>query len=142
MVIMELDIVYGVAGNTTELVGFFDDGSNCSVIRTALAEQLGLWGDPVTLELGTVNATIIVNTKLYCVELVDMNGTRHLVRAFGLETLSGPLPIVSLRMIKGEFSVTVQVNWEKLARPSGEVDLLIGSEMAHLHPVHMLAGWW
>ena len=137
MVIMELDVVYGIAGNSTKLVGFFDDGSNCSVIRTALAEQLGLWGDPVTLELGTVNATTVVNTKLYCVELVDMSGTRHLVRAFGLETLSGPLPIVSLKMIKGEFSVTVQLNWEKLARPGGEVDLLIGSEMAHLHPVHM-----
>ena len=44
MVIMELDVVYGIAGDSTKLVGFFDDGSNCSVIRTALAEQLGLWG--------------------------------------------------------------------------------------------------
>ena len=85
-----------------------------------------------------MNATTVVNTKLYCVELVDMEGTRHLVRAFGLETLSGPLPIVSMRrMLKDEFSVTVQLNWEKLARPGGEVDLLIGSEMAHLHPVQM-----
>ena len=96
MTIMLLDIVHGIARDTTKLVGFFDDGSNCSVIRTGLAEQLGMWGDPVTLELGTVNATTVINTKLYCVELVDASGTRHLLRAFGLDSLSGPLPSVTL----------------------------------------------
>ena len=70
MVIMEVDVVHGVARKASKLVGFFDDGSNCSVIRTSLAEELGLWGDPVTLELGTVNATTVVETKLYCVCLL------------------------------------------------------------------------
>ena len=42
------------------MVGFFDDGSNCSVVKNAVAEKLGLWGDDVTLELGTVNATTAV----------------------------------------------------------------------------------
>ena len=135
MVIMEVEVVHGVARKASKLVGFFDDGSNCSVIKTSVAEKLGLWGDPVTLELGTVNATTVVETKLYCVELVDTKGDRHLVRAFGLDNLSGELPEVNLVKIKGEFSDTVQLNWDKMARPRGEVDLLIGSEMAHLHPV-------
>ena len=44
MTVMRLPIVYGVERMSTQVVGFFDDGSNCSVIRTSLAEQLGLWG--------------------------------------------------------------------------------------------------
>ena len=27
-------------------------------------------------------------------------------------------------------------NWDKFTRPAGEVELLIGSEVAHLHPTH------
>ena len=39
--------------------------------------------------------------------------------------------------IKGEFSAAVQLKWDKLERPSGQqIDLLVGSEVAHLHPVH------
>ena len=67
MTIMTMDIVYGVERNGAKLIGFFDDGSNCSVIRTALAEELGLWGECVTLELGTINASSTIKTKLYCV---------------------------------------------------------------------------
>ena len=61
-------------GEMTEIVGFFDDGTNCSVIKNSLAIKLGLWGDSVTLELGTVNATTTIKTKLYCVELTDKEG--------------------------------------------------------------------
>ena len=138
MTVMHLSVVYGVDRKGAQMVGFFDDGSNCSVIRTSLAEQLGLWGDPVTLELGTVNATTTMQTKLYCVELLDKEGTRHLIRAFGIDVLSGDLPSVSLEGIKEEFSSVVQLNWDKMVRPSGQqIDLLIGSEVAHLHPVQM-----
>ena len=136
MTVMSLSVVYGIEGKGSKIIGFFDDGSNCSVIRTCLAEELGLWGDEVTLELGTVNATTTIKTKLYCVELLDKNGGRHLIRAFGLESLSGPLPAVNLEAIKGEFSAVAQLNWDKLARPAGQqIDLLIGSEVAQLHPV-------
>ena len=136
MTIMSMSIVYGAHREGAKLVGFFDDGSNCSIIRKALAEDLGLWGEHVTLELGTINASSTVKTKLYCVELLDNVGGRHLIRAFGLDVLSGTLPVVSLKMIKGDFSAEVQLNWDKLVRPSGQqIDLLIGSEVAHLHPV-------
>ena len=130
-------MAYGPERLSGRMIAFFDDGSNCSVIRTSLAEELGLWGDKVTLELGTVNATTTIQTKLYCVELVDREGSRHLVRAFGLDTISGKLPRIDLTSIKGEFSYEVQISWDKMARPVGEVDILIGSEVAHLHPVHM-----
>ena len=126
MTVMCMSIVYGIERKEAKLVGFFDDGSNCSVIRTALAEELGLWGDPVTLELGTINASSTIKTKLYCVELVDNVGDWHLIRAFGIDTLSGSLPAVRLEQIKGEFSAVVHLNWDKMARPSGQqIDLLM-----------------
>ena len=37
---------------------------------------------------------------------------------------------------KDVFSASVRRNWDKFARPAGEVELLIGSEVAHLHPTH------
>ena len=88
------------------------------------------------MELGTINATTSLETKLYCVELLDLDGKRHLVKAFGVESLSGPLPTICLDGVKYEFSTEVRANWEKMNRPTGEVDIMIGSEAAHLHPVH------
>ena len=137
MTMMSLPVKYGLAGEMDQIVGFFDDGSNCSIIKNSVAIKLGLWGESVTLELGTMNATTTTKTKLYCVELVDMKGGRHLMKAFGLDKLSGPLPTIVMDGIKFEFSVKIQNQWDKLARPEGEVDLLIGSEVAHLHPTHM-----
>ena len=64
MTVMEIDVISGLAGSISKILGFFDDGSNCSVIKTALAIKLQLWGEPVTLELGTVNAKTTINTKL------------------------------------------------------------------------------
>jgi hypothetical protein len=92
MCMMSISIISGEDGVHSKVVGFFDDGSNCSVIKNKLALKLGLWGDPVTLELGTVNATTTLRTKLYCVELLDKFGNRYLIKAFGLDTLSGSLP--------------------------------------------------
>ena len=135
MTSMSLSVIYGYEREIKNVIGFFDDGSNCSVIRNSLARDLGLWGENVTLELGTVNATTKIETKLYCIELLDNFGHRHLIKAFGLDTISGILPSVSLLAIKGEFSTHVQLNWSKMERPFGlEIDLLIGSEVAHLHP--------
>ena len=76
MCMMSISIISGEDGVHSKVVGFFDDGSNCSVIKNEVALRLGLWGDPVTLELGTVNATTTLQTKLNRVELLDKNGKR------------------------------------------------------------------
>ena len=82
-----------------------------------------------------MNARTTINTKLYCVELLDMQGNRYLVKAFGLDSISGELPTITVDGIKLEFSAAVQEVWYKMVRPTGEVELLIGSEVAHIHPV-------
>ena len=136
MSMMRIGVIYGKQGMLTDTLTFFDDGSNCSVILNKLAKRLGLYGVDVTLELGTVNAKTTVQTKLYCLELLDQEGARHLIKAFGLDSISGALPAIDLNGVKSMFSQEVKDNWDKLERPTGEVELLIGNEMAHLHPVH------
>ena len=70
-----------------------------------------------------MNATTTLETKLYCLELLDSEGGRHLVKAFGLDSISGELPSIKLDGIKYEFSKEVQKNWIKLARPDGEIEV-------------------
>ena len=42
MTIMEIWVVYGPDRMSGKMVAFFDDGCNCSVIRTSQAEELEL----------------------------------------------------------------------------------------------------
>ena len=46
------------------------------------------------------------------------------------------MPKISIEGEKHKFSEEVQKSWDKLQRPTGEVGLLIGSEVAHIHPIH------
>ena len=49
MAVMVLEVVFGLQREVASVVGFFEDGSNCSVITNSLSTRLVLWGDPVTL---------------------------------------------------------------------------------------------
>ena len=69
MCVMTLSLVSGEHGVKSEVTGFFDDGSNCSCIKNSTAERLGLWGHPITLKLGAVNATTSIETKFFWVSL-------------------------------------------------------------------------
>ena len=136
MTLQAVPMKYGPAGLTKEVVAFYDDGSTCSIICNKLAEECGLYGQPILINLGTVNSTTSYNTKLYTVELVDRTGKIHHILALGMEKISGPLPEVTFHEgLKMEFSQKVRQNWEELTtRPSGEIQLLIGSEVASKHP--------
>ena len=136
MTTQQIQTIHGLEGTVSKLIAFFDDGSNCSVIRTELAEQMGLYGDPITLSIGTVNAKTNIDTRLYVVELLDSQGVIHMIRAFGIPEISRNIQAITIDTIKNQFSVEVQDNWNSLQRPVGKVDLLIGSEQAQLHPVH------
>ena len=136
MTTQEVKTIYGLEAKISKVITFFDDGSNCSVIRSKLAEEMGLHGDPITLSIGTVNARTNIDTKLYVVELIDNQGVRHMIRAFGIPEISRNIQAITIDSIKNQFSIEVQENWNSLQRPVGQVDILIGSEQAHLHPTH------
>ena len=78
-----------------------------------------------------------MTTKLCLVELMDEDGNRKIVKAFGLDSIAWRLPTISYGRLKSEFSPQVQEKWTSLvSRPSGiVVDMLVGSEVINLHPV-------
>ena len=136
MTLQNLPMKYGAAGLVRDIVAFYDDGSTCSIIVSKVAEECGLYGQPILINIGTVNSSAKYNTKLYTVELVDRRGRIHHIQALGLERISGPLPEVIFQDgLKMEFSQRVRQHWGELSsRPKGEIQLLVGSEVASKHP--------
>ena len=113
-----------------------DDGSTCSVVKNSVAKQNGLLGEKVTVTIETFNAATTKETMLYMVELLDRKGVRRLVRAFGFDNISEPMGNIVLEGVKHMFSAKIQQQWEDWGiRPEGSVELLVGSEVAQLHPI-------
>ena len=122
-------------GEQVRINVFFDGGSTCSLILTSVAERYGLQGHEVRVTIATVNGEKDRTTKLYMVELINMSGERKLVRALGMESISGRIPFIRLDGVKHHFSSEVQDVWEAVSnRPIGEIEMLVGSEVAGLHP--------
>ena len=135
LVVQAVDMVYGPGRQVVKIVSFFDDGSTCSILLNSVAKQYGLLGEKVTVTIETLNAVTTKETMLYMVELLDRDGARRLVRAFGFDNISEPMGNIELDGVKHMFSDEMQekfLDWG--VRPSGQVELLVGSEVAHLHP--------
>ena len=97
--------------------------------------EFGLLGEKVTVTIETLNATTTRETMMYMVELLDKEGTRRLVKAFGFDSISEPMGSIRLDGIKFIFSDSMQQRWADWGeRPQGAEQLLVGSEVAHLHP--------
>ena len=135
LLFQEINIVHGLKRLEDKVKTFWDDGSTCSLIKTTTAEHFQLRGEPITISIDTVNGMVERKTKMYVVELINLHGERVLVRAFGVEKISGIVTAVDVSGVKEFFSKEVQKKWGWLAeRPEGDIELLIGSEMAGLHP--------
>ena len=66
---------------------------------------------------------------------MDREGNPHNVKAFGLDKLNGQIEKVNVDGVKTLFSQTTQQEWDNITmRPTGEVELLIGSDNLGLHP--------
>ena len=128
---------------------FFDTGSTCSVVRNQFSVEHKLFDEEILITPTTVNGTTNMPTKLYLVELMDEDGDRKIVKAFGLDSITRKLPTINYGKLKNEFSPQVPEMWTSLVtRPSGVVvNLLLGSEVINLHSVclktrgNMMARW-
>ena len=138
LLLQKIEIKFGIDSAITVINGFIDNGSTCSLILTDLAEKLNLLGHNIVVNITTVNGEKERHTKLYIVELLTSEGERKTVRAIGVDSISGPIPYVNLSGVKGYFSPGLQERWEQVTeRPEGEIQLLIGSEEAGLHPTQV-----
>ena len=114
---------------------FFDDGSTCCLILYSAADRLGLIGEDVTLKLETVNCDEFIQSKLFCIDLIDNAGEKHTIKAFGVQKISGGLSSVDLSDLKDLFSHSTQESWSCVEnRPTGDVEILIGANFLGLHP--------
>ena len=119
-----------------EVNTFFDDGSTCCLILLSTAKRLGLRGEDVVLTLKTVNGDENLETKLFCLSLVDSSNLRHPIKAFGVPNISGIITRPDLRDLRQAFSLQTQGMWDKIeSRPVGEVEVLVGANYMGLHPV-------
>ena len=136
LVVQGVSMVYGTGRMITEVVTFFDDGSTCSIILNSVAKQFGLLGESVTVTIETLNAVTTKEIMIYMVELLNRDGRRRLVRAFGFDNISEPIGTIELEGVKYRFSAEMQEKWSDWGvRPEGAIQLLVGSEVASLHPI-------
>merc|ERR1711867_82993 len=73
------------------------------------------------------------NTKAYHISLIDRGGKRHKDLAYSIGTIMSPVEVVDVRPALKEFP-ELKGDYSKIFRPTGDVDLLIGINNAHLHP--------
>lgn len=133
--LQSIAIKFGIDSKQTDVAAFFDNGSTCSLILEELAETLGLLGQDILVTISTVNGEKERQTKLYVVELLTNKGERKIIRALGVENISGEIPEIKLDGVKQFFSQNLSDQWEAVTkRPKGQIQLLIGSERAGIHP--------
>ena len=113
--------------------GFFDPGSTTCLVRQGFVDRLGLVGKDCTQLVQPAGHPVEKwETKAYLLQLPDRKGVIENVLAYSLQEITGDIDEVDLLAIKELFPNLAE---EQLKRPAGAVDILIGVNYAHLHPV-------
>ena len=116
----------------------FDNCATCSLITEPAAKRLNLVGESLVLELTTVTSTVQINSVLYRIPFKDTNNETHIVKVWQVEKISEFSDEVDISTVKHLFSSHIQQNWESIAlRPTGAIDILLGSDCLGLHPVDL-----
>ena len=110
----------------------FDNGSTTALITHAFAERLSLKGDLVAYWLAVVgHEPVLRNTTLYTFFLQDNLGNVHEIKAYGIDAISEDSVVLDLSGVKSIFPGAPKEVYE---RPSGPIDILIGSAYRNIQP--------
>ena len=116
----------------------FDNCATCCLITEPAAKRLNLTGEPIRLELKTVNDVKIIESVLYNIPLLDNNNEKHSVKVWQVDSISDGSQNVDVSAVKHLFSSEVQEQWDSIeSRPSGPIDILLGANCLGLHPVDL-----
>ena len=128
-------LIQVVDTSSGDMIIFWDNGSTIALISKRCAERNNLTGTPVMCDLMTVGGKITyMRTTLYEIELIDKNGEHHTIHLYEIDDICGQLSSMSMESLVQFFpSVTA----DEIARPLGEVDVLIGMEYADIYPRQM-----
>ena len=117
---------------------FLDAGSNASYVTERCADRLNLDKvEKVTLEVAVVGGDIRkYKSTIYNIPLVTKSGKVVEIKAYSLESITGPLSELNSSLIKKLFP---RCNHDVLQRKSKVVDVLVGTDYFGLHPKKELA---
>ena len=115
-----------------DMIVFWDNGSTIALISRKCAQQNNLTGTHVICDLMTVGGNIqYMETTLYEMNISDRNGESRAIQLYEIDDICGQLSSMSMEKLIEFFP---SVTEEDIARPVGEVDLLIGMENADIYP--------
>ena len=116
----------------------FDNCSQSTFILTKTAQRLGLKGILIHyILICTDGSKKKMKGYLYHLSLRDITGEKHEFEAVGIDKLSSSYSGLKVIGIKKKLKYLPNfrsLSDEKLTREGGELDLLIGSDLAQLHP--------
>ena len=111
---------------------FWDGGSTLTLVSKDFAARNNLHGVPILYDLTTVGGIVTSHdTMLYEITIVALDGSHQILQAFEIDEICGSLKAVKTEGFAQQFPSTTP---EDIARPAGKVDILIGNDMAAIHP--------
>ena len=130
-VLLQLQVVrfWGASG-----LLMFDPGSNILLITKSFAKSLGLRGiDTTQLVQVAGHEPESWDTKAYTATLVDNNHGLYKAICFEVDTIISSVARVNITPVVHLFSGQ-NLKEKEVRRPIGEVNLLLGNDMAGIHP--------
>ena len=122
------------SGSSTLVNTMFDNCSQNSFVSNDFARRLKLQGKNISFILiCTDGSKTKMRSKLYKLTIIDINGDRHQLEAIGIPELSTSYPGFKVMNIKNRVP-DGQFIEPKLEREGGKIDLLIGTDVASIHP--------
>ena len=110
----------------------FDKGSTAVLVTHGFAEKAGLQGEKVAYWLVVVgHEKVLRHTTLYTFFMVDNAGTKHEVKAYGIDHITEDSVILDLDGVKTVFPGAPQAVYD---RPNGPIDIRVGSMYMNLQP--------
>ena len=117
----------------------WDSGSTLSFVTFQKARSLGLKGiGQVNLHVTKVGKTTeLITSERFVLTLIDNNHNKIEFTTFGIDKISNDIVGINIDSVKDLFP---GLSWNKLNRPScGEIDCLIGFDLANYHPMKKYA---
>ena len=114
----------------------WDTAANLSLITKNKAKSMNLNGKPVKLSIILAGGEKkVIESERYFVPIVNLNGQVKHVSAFGIERIINSISEIDTECIMNIFP---GVPFGQIARPCGEVELLVGYDYAGWHPTKEL----
>ena len=125
-------MVSTVYSGSSPLSVLWDPGAHLSLISKEGAKKLGMKGKDVTLSITKVGNIIeTISSKEYILPLMDKKGTSWYITLYEIEDISAEVGEVDSDRVSTLFE---NLTTGQLTRPSGKIELLIGSGWCNLMP--------